>query len=115
MVVESVSPAPGPASTSEGDGGASANPRPVIMGKSEGNKRKVWIIVGSVVGGIALLVLFASLILWAQKFNQRQKMQQMERAAEVGEALHLASIGNVKAPAAMVTRTRPVLETEYVT
>ncbi|KAK4773088.1 hypothetical protein SAY87_028107 [Trapa incisa] len=115
MVVESVSPAPGPASTSEGDGGASANPRPVIMGKSEGNKRKVWIIVGSVVGGIALLVLFASLILWAQKFNQRQKMQQMERAAEVGEALHLASIGNVKTPAAMVTRTRPVLETEYVT
>ncbi|KAK4775902.1 hypothetical protein SAY87_023863 [Trapa incisa] len=108
------SPSPGPASAGEGEGGTAAIPRPVIMEKSEANK-KAWIIVGSVVGGLALFMVFAFLMLWTQKLKQRQKMQQMERSAEVGEALHMASIGIGKAPVAMVTRTRPVLETEYAT
>ena len=79
-----------------------------------GGNSKVWIIVGSVIGGLALLVLLALLLLWLRKFKRRKKMQQMEKAAEVGEALHMTNVGNTKAPAAMVTRTQPILESEYV-
>ncbi|KAG4925411.1 hypothetical protein JHK82_051264 [Glycine max] len=79
----------------------------------KGNNKKVWIIVGSVVGGLALLVLLSLLVLWMSKYKQKKKMQQMERAAEVGEPLQMASIGDTKAPAATVTRTQPTLEHEY--
>ncbi|KAF2288003.1 hypothetical protein GH714_003844 [Hevea brasiliensis] len=44
----------------------------------------------------------------------KEEMQQMERAADVGEALQMTSVGETKAPAAMVTRTQPTLENEYV-
>lgn len=112
----SVSPSPGTVPTGEGGGGGGGAPNPgtLITGKGKGIKTKVWVIVGSVVGGLTLFTLFGSLMLWTQKFKKRKKMQQMERAADVGEALQMASVGPVKAPAAMVTRTRPVLETEHV-
>ena len=99
-----VSPAPAP------QGGPPPSPHREGGKKS---KKKVWIIVGSVLGGLALLVLLSFLVWWMQKYKQRKKMQQMERAAEVGEALHMASIGDTKAPAATVTRTQPILEHEY--
>ncbi|MED6211065.1 hypothetical protein PIB30_069987 [Stylosanthes scabra] len=92
------------------------SPAPVPNPKGGGGKKshkKVWIIVGSVLGGLALLVLLLLLVLWIQKYKEKKKMQQMERAAEVGEALHMASIGDTKAPAATVTRTQPTLEHEY--
>ena len=87
-------------------------PAPTAPGEKKSN-RKVRIIVGSVVGGLALLGLLALLVLWLQKFKQKKKMQQMERAADMGEALHMASVGDTKAPAATVTRTQPTLEQEY--
>lgn len=81
--------------------------------KGNNNNEKVWIIVGSVVGGLVLLVLLSLLVLWMSKYKQKMKMQQMERAAEVGEPLQMSSIGDTKAPAATVTRTQPTLEHEY--
>ncbi|KAJ1407186.1 hypothetical protein SESBI_24505 [Sesbania bispinosa] len=72
-------------------------------GEKKSNK-KVWIIVGSVLGGLALLVLLSFLVLCISKYKQKMKMQRMERAAEVGEALQMASVGDTKAPAATVTR-----------
>lgn len=92
-------------------------PAPVSPPPRERRKKKtskVWIIVGSVLGGLLLLVLLSFLVLWVHKLKERKKMQQMERAAEVGEALQMASVGEMKAPAAMVTRTQPTLENEYV-
>ncbi|KAF9594045.1 hypothetical protein IFM89_034479 [Coptis chinensis] len=82
--------------------------------RNEGNKSKVWIIMGSVVGGFVLLVLLGFLSFWVQRYKNRKKMLKMEKAAEVGEALHMASVGNTRAPVAMGTRTQPVLENEYV-
>lgn len=109
LVVESTAPPPAGEETPPPPGGL---PRP--SAREKGGNSKVWIIVGSVVGGFAFLVLLAFLVLWLRKFKHRKKMQQMEKAAEVGEALHMTSVGNTKAPAAMVTRTQPVLESEYV-
>ena len=104
IVVESIAPSPAPISPTP------SGP-PVVVGKKKSSK--VGIIVGSVLGGLALLALLAFLVLWAQKYKNRKKMQQMERAADVGEALHMTMVGNTKAPAATVTRTQPVLESEY--
>ncbi|KAL6335887.1 hypothetical protein AAG906_003512 [Vitis piasezkii] len=104
IVVESNAPAPSPP--------PSVVPSP--SGGEKGGASKVGIIVGSVVGGLALLVLLAFLVLWLRKYKRRKKMQQMEKAAEVGEALRMTSVGNTKAPAAMVTRTQPIIENEYM-
>jgi hypothetical protein len=87
-------------------------PKPRGEGKKSSNKN-VWIIVGSIVGGIVLLVLFLCLVLCINKCKHKKKMQGMERAADSGETLQMASIGDTKAPAATVTRTQPTLEHEY--
>ncbi|GAV64952.1 DUF1191 domain-containing protein [Cephalotus follicularis] len=105
IVVESFAPAPAPVFPTPPSGGAP---------NAKKTNKKVWIIVGSVLGGLLLLVLLSILVLWAQKYKQRKKMQQMEKAAELGEALYMTSVGETKAPAAMVTRTQPTLENEYV-
>ncbi|KAK7287049.1 hypothetical protein RIF29_00038 [Crotalaria pallida] len=88
-----------------------------VENKSE-ISNKVWIIIiviVSVVGGIALVVVLSLLVLWMKKFKQKKRMQKMEKAADVGEPLHMTSVGYTKAPAATVTRTQPTLEHEYET
>ncbi|XP_059296763.1 uncharacterized protein LOC132049831 [Lycium ferocissimum] len=102
IVTESIAPSPAPVS-----------PPSVIHHKGKKNKSKVWIIVGSVAGGLVLMFLLGLLIACASKYKRRKKMQEMERAAEVGEALQMTNVGSTKAPAATVTRTQPTLETEY--
>ncbi|OIW18808.1 hypothetical protein TanjilG_25251 [Lupinus angustifolius] len=117
IVVESTAlppaPAPAPLPPALAPSGGSPNLKPSGKGESKSNKKKVWIIVGSVLGGLALLALLSLLVLWAHKYKQKKKIQQMERAADVGEALHMASIGDTRAPAATVTRTQPTIEHEY--
>lgn len=115
IVVESTAPAPAPAPVSPPPppGAGAPSPAPGGQGGGKKSKKKVWIIVGSVLGGLAFLLLLSLLILWVNKFKQKKKLQQMEREAEVGEALHMASVGETKAPAATGTRTQPTLEHEY--
>ncbi|XP_057972093.1 uncharacterized protein LOC131160432 [Malania oleifera] len=108
IVVESTAPSPAPLPPTPSGGAPTVEPS---GGKSNS---KVWIIVGSVVGGVLLLFLLAFLVLWVGKYKRRKKMQQMEKAADVGEAFQMTSVGNTKAPIAMVTRTQPILESEYV-
>ncbi|KAE8662796.1 putative protein binding protein [Hibiscus syriacus] len=98
IVTESISP-PTPPPEREGRGS---------------NSKRIWIIIGSVVGGVALLALLGILVIWARKCKQRKKMQEMEKAADSGEALHMTTVGDTKAPSATVTRTKPTLEDEYV-
>ncbi|KAI3874668.1 hypothetical protein MKX03_015145 [Papaver bracteatum] len=105
IVIASVAPAPAPVTPSP--------PRPKVGGGKKNNSR-IWKIVGSVIGGVALLVLLCFLISCISRYNKRKKIQRMETAAEVGEALHMTSIRDTRAPTAMGTRTQPVLEHEYV-
>ncbi|TXG65776.1 hypothetical protein EZV62_007051 [Acer yangbiense] len=72
IVVESVAPSPSPSPRRE---------------KKKSNS-KVSIIVGTVLGGLALLVLLAFLVLWLHKYKHRKKMEQMQKA-DVGEALQM--------------------------
>lgn len=44
---------------------------------------------------------------------QKQSLTKIKRAADSGETLQMASVGDTKAPAATVTRTQPTLEHEY--
>ncbi|QCE12149.1 uncharacterized protein LOC114185537 [Vigna unguiculata] len=114
IVVKSPAPSPAPAPAPPTPASPpKKRPSPSAQGKGEKDNKKVWIIVGSVVGGLVLLVLLSLLVLWMRKYKQKKKMQQMERAAELGEPLQMASIGDTKAPAATVTRTQPTLEHEY--
>ncbi|XP_022867394.1 uncharacterized protein LOC111387107, partial [Olea europaea var. sylvestris] len=110
VVVESTAPTPAPVSPMPPGPGAG----PVPSGHGKKNNSKVWIIVGSVLGGLALLVMLGLLVPWVHKYKKTKKMQRMERAAEVGESLEMTRVGSTKAPTATVTRTQPTLETEYV-
>ncbi|CAA2995341.1 receptor kinase TMK1-like [Olea europaea subsp. europaea] len=87
---------------------------PKTNGKGKKIKSKVYITVGSVVGGLALLVLLGLLESWLRKYMHRRRIQQMERATDIGEILHMTTVGTAKAPVATVTRTQPTIETEYV-
>ncbi|XVF14708.1 hypothetical protein REPUB_Repub09cG0084700 [Reevesia pubescens] len=58
-------------------------PSPPSRGKVKKIDRKVWIIIGYIIGGLTLLVLLAFLILWACKCKKTKKMQEMEKAVEV--------------------------------
>ena len=104
LVVESPAPSPAPSAPTPSPGSHKK--------KKKKNMKKVWIIVGSVMGGVLLLVLSAILLAWLRKCQQK-KMEHMEKASEVGETLRMTSVGSAKAPAATVTRTQPILETEY--
>ncbi|GKV02955.1 hypothetical protein SLEP1_g15327 [Rubroshorea leprosula] len=110
IVVESTAPVPAPKSPMLPL--SPTIPRPSGEGKKTG--KKVGIIVGSALGGLLLLALLAILVAWAQKYKEKKKMHEMEKAAEVGEALQMTLVGETKAPAATWTRTQPMLETEYV-
>lgn len=98
IVVESTAPSPPPT-------------RQDHSGKAGKDNSKVWMIVWCVLGGFTLLVM---LVVWVSKHMYSKKMHNMERAAEVGEALHMTTVGSTKAPAATGTRTHPKLETEII-
>ncbi|RAL39212.1 hypothetical protein DM860_002745 [Cuscuta australis] len=116
IVVESIAPSPAPMSSSSSPmpPPEGAPPKQAKQAPGHNKTRKVGIIVGSVVGGLVVLVLLGALTAWACSYKRKKKMQEMEMASEVGEGLHMVRAGNTKAPAAAVTRTQPILETEYV-
>ncbi|CAA2976602.1 uncharacterized protein LOC111398605 [Olea europaea subsp. europaea] len=112
IVVESTAPAPTPVSPVPPGLGGGPKQGPAPSGHSKKNNSKVWITIGSVLGGSALLIMLGLLVLWACKYKKTKEMQHMERAAEVGESLEMTRVGSTKAPAATGTRTQPTLETE---
>ncbi|XP_057432089.1 uncharacterized protein LOC130724835 [Lotus japonicus] len=85
-----------------------------IMKTGGKNKSKVWIIVGSLVGGCLLLVLLSVLVVRVRRAKRRMKIQELEWGADSNETLFMASIGSTKAPLALGTRTRPTIENDYI-
>ncbi|KAJ0249510.1 hypothetical protein HA466_0149910 [Hirschfeldia incana] len=81
--------------------------------KSSEDSARTWIIVGSVVGGLILLGLLVFIVLRCRSYKKEEKIREMERAGETGEALRMTQVGETRAPTATTTRTQPMLETEY--
>ncbi|KAI4331655.1 hypothetical protein MLD38_029819 [Melastoma candidum] len=109
IVVESIAPSPVPSGQPPG----TAVLPPPRAGPKKSSK-EVGKIVGSVIGGSALLAVLALLVLWARKHKQRTDIRRMERAADAGEALHMSTVGETRAPSAALTRTLPMLEHEHI-
>ncbi|GMY10404.1 hypothetical protein FCV25MIE_05643 [Fagus crenata] len=107
IVVESNAPSPAP--SLEGQPPIAANGGGIGKDKS-----MVWLVVGSLIGGFVLLALLGLLAVWLKRCKNGKKVQQMEWEADRGETLQMTTFGNAKAPSALGTRTRPVLEDEYV-
>jgi hypothetical protein len=103
IVVESNAPTPAPAAVaaSVGEGGRK-------------KKSKVWIIVGSLVGGFLLLIILSLLVVRLIKIKKGMKIQELEWTADSNETLQMTSIGGTKAPLAIGTRTRPIIENDYI-
>lgn len=75
---------------------------------------KGWKVAVSVVGAAIALGLLASLLLCFVRYKREKKMEVMEQNAEAGETLRMAQVGRTQAPVAFGTRTKPVIESEYV-
>lgn len=88
-------------------------PAPARGGGGKRSTKKVWIIVGSVVGGLLILVLLGVLFFCVRKCRRRKEIRRMEKAADTGVNLSMATVGTTKAPMAPETRTRPTLENEF--
>ncbi|XP_074582245.1 uncharacterized protein LOC141838617 [Curcuma longa] len=91
----------------------------IVINSSEraGNRdsnSKVWKIVGSVIGGLIALVLFALIVFCLSRVRKNKKVAQMEQHADAGVSLQTSRVGNTQIPVASVTRTQPVLENELV-
>ncbi|ESQ49213.1 hypothetical protein EUTSA_v10022271mg [Eutrema salsugineum] len=106
VVVKSVASAPSPAPPPATEKGKEKK-------KSSESNSRTWIIVGSVVGGLILLGLLLFLVLRCRNYKKQEKMKEMEKAGETGEALRMTQVGETRAPTASTTRTQPMLETEY--
>lgn len=111
VVEESESPSPSPSPEPSSNGAPN--------GGNDGKRKKkksyvVWIVVGSCGGGLIMLVVLYLLVVRVRKSNAALRIKQMEWAAETNEPLHMKHIGGAKAPLALGTRTRPVIETDYV-
>ncbi|KAK4419799.1 hypothetical protein Salat_2392800 [Sesamum alatum] len=113
IVVESIAaPAPAPRGGGGGRGGAGGGSTSIGGGKWR--NKKVWIISCAVIGGAALLVLLALIFAYVKRCRRRKKIQRMEDAAELGVPLPMTRVGYTKVPVALETRTRPLLENEYL-
>jgi len=108
IVVNSSEVAPAPAPS-----GAIAPPIPTDGDHAKG-RSDAWKIAVGVVGGVIALGVLASLLLCFVRYKREKKMAAMERNAEVGETLRMAQVGRSQAPVALGTRTKPVIESEYV-
>ncbi|KAI3760330.1 hypothetical protein L1987_50724 [Smallanthus sonchifolius] len=110
IVVEesSAAPVPSPARVPEepiaGGGG----------GGGGGRRNKGWWVGGSVAGGVLLAALLVVLVLWVRWCRGTKRIEKMKDAAERGVPLAVAAVGRAEVPVAMGTRTKPILETEYV-
>ncbi|XP_077215269.1 uncharacterized protein LOC143849876 [Tasmannia lanceolata] len=100
IVVASTAPAPAPESNIPGN-----------VKKNRGSK--VWKIVGPILGFLVLVLL--GLVVWRmRRYWKNRKISEMERQSEGGPPLQMTTIGNLRVPTAMGTRTPPILEDEYV-
>lgn len=92
----------------------SAAPISVSARLPSSRRSNTWkIVVGSVVGGFALLVLVSLLALGIANHRKKAKFAKMEYQAELGETLQTTTIRNSRVPAAGSTRTQSMIEREY--
>ncbi|GAA0148234.1 hypothetical protein LIER_07736 [Lithospermum erythrorhizon] len=73
---------------------------------------KVLVVLGSVIGGVGLLVSLRLVVLCLERCRKRKKREKMEEASDRSVPLVMTQVGNTKAPMASQTRTRPMLEDE---
>ncbi|KAI5071974.1 hypothetical protein GOP47_0014225 [Adiantum capillus-veneris] len=78
------------------------------------SRSNTWkIVVGSVVGGLALLVLLSLLAIGIASRRRKARFAKMEYQTDHGETLQTTTIGNSRVPAAGSTRTQSMIEREY--
>ncbi|KVH94156.1 uncharacterized protein LOC112517865 [Cynara cardunculus var. scolymus] len=83
-------------------------------GGGNGGRKKGWWVGGSVAGGVLLAAVVGVLVMWVRWYRGTKRIGRMKDAAEGGVPLTVAAVGRAKVPMALGTRTKPILETEYV-
>lgn len=104
LVSTAVTPGPAPSPREEQPSASS----------TQNKHSNTWkIVVGSVIGGLALLAFVSLLALGIGKRRKDAKLSRMEYQAEQGETLQMATVRNSRVPAAANTRTQAALVNEY--
>ncbi|KAG0573928.1 hypothetical protein KC19_VG222100 [Ceratodon purpureus] len=82
---------------------------------SSGKKSSLWkIIVGTVVGVFGFILVLSLFILCCRRQLRKRKIAKMQSQVDRGETLQPTVVGYNRAPVATHSRTRPVLERDYV-
>ena len=83
-------------------------------GADKKNKSSSRVLIPCLVGGVLLLIILGLSVAAVRRTKQGTRIQQLECVADNSEALQMTSIGDTKAPLAVGTRTRPVIENDYI-
>lgn len=116
LIVKSAAPSPAPTPAPvPGRMSPPVVPPASVTVPTKKKKSNTWkIVLGIVLGSVALIVSLVLLGFGMVKYRQTAKIARMEHQADQGEALQTTSVGSSRAPAAGGTRTQPMLENEYV-
>lgn len=116
LIVKSAAPSPAPTPAPvPGRMSPPVAPPASVPVPTKKKKSNTWkIVLGIVLGSVALIVSLVLLGFGMVKYRQTAKIARMEHQADQGEALQTTSVGSSRAPAAGGTRTQPMLENEYV-
>lgn len=106
LVSTAITPGPAPAPSPREE-----QPSASSMQNKHSNTWKI--VVGSVIGGLALLAFVSLLAFGIGKRRKDAKLSRMEYQAEQGETLQMATVRNSRVPAAANTRTQAALVNEY--
>nr|GLL30871.1 uncharacterized protein LOC109173870 isoform X1 [Ipomoea trifida] len=107
IIDEFTVPVPAPASATGGD---NTNKKE----NKKGDSKILWVSFGTVIGAVVMAIFLISIFVCTRKNREQKRIQRMEEASERGVPLPMATVGHTRAPVASKTRTRPLLENEYV-
>ncbi|XP_004490768.1 uncharacterized protein [Cicer arietinum] len=80
-----------------------------------GNKKfKLRILISSLVVGIVWVIILGLVIIRIIQAKEERKIKQLELEIDCNRTWNISSIGDTKAPLALGTRTRPMIENDYV-
>lgn len=72
------------------------------------------VLVPCLICGLLLLIILGVLVARVRRNKQGKKIQQLELTADSSETFQMTSTGGTKAPLAVGTRTRPMIENDYI-
>ncbi|XP_019178752.1 PREDICTED: uncharacterized protein LOC109173870 isoform X2 [Ipomoea nil] len=108
IILEFTVPVPAPAVAATGEDNTNKKEN------KKGDNKILWVTFGTVIGAVVMAIFLIFIFVCTRKNRRQERIHRMEEASERGVPLPMATVGHTRAPVASKTRTKPLLESEYV-